>query len=238
VNRRFAKGLLYGFAYTFSKAMDNNSGPRDAFIDVFNQQLNWGKSGNDTRHVAILNVVWEMPFFKNSGAFTKMLLGGWQISAVNQWQTGAPFTVQRGDDYLGIGSTNNKPWNLNGEPNRPQAFANANASGNYTGITDFWFDPNVSGGKWATKPADGTLPNQNRNSISFNNTGFQNWNLAVFKSFAITERQDVQFRAEGFNWLNHPNWGGVNTDPTAPTFGMVTSKSSERTLQLSLRYRF
>ncbi len=51
VNRRFTKGLLYGFAYTLSKAMDNNSGLRDGFIDVYNQDLNWGKSDNDTRHV-------------------------------------------------------------------------------------------------------------------------------------------------------------------------------------------
>ena len=53
VNRRFTKGLLYGFAYTYGKTMDNNSGPRDGFIDVYNQQLNWGKSGNDIRHVAV-----------------------------------------------------------------------------------------------------------------------------------------------------------------------------------------
>ncbi len=238
VNRRFAKGLLYGFAYTFSKGMDNNSGPRDGFIDVYNQQLNWGKSGNDTRHVAITNVVWEMPFFKNSGHLARLTLGGWQMSAINQWQTGSPISIGNGDDYLGIGSTNDKTWNLAGQPNRPQEFAHANASGNYTGITNFWFDPNVSGGKWATKPANGTLPNQNRNSISFNNVGFQNWNLALFKSFRITERHIVQFRAEGFNWINHPNWGGVNTNPTDATFGMVTGKSSERTVQLSLRYSF
>src|SRR6476619_7146962 len=66
VNRRFSKGLLYGFAYTLWKTMDNNSGPRDGFYDVYNQSLNWGKSGNDTRHVAILNFVYEMPFFNGN----------------------------------------------------------------------------------------------------------------------------------------------------------------------------
>ena len=239
VNRRFAKGLLYGFAYTYSKAMDNNSGPRDGFIDVYNQYLNWGKSGNDTRHVAILNFVWEMPFFNKTGnRVVRAGLGGWQISGVNQWQTGSPITIWNGDDYLGIGESNNKPWNLNGEPDRPQQFANWNANGNYVGITDFWFSPTKGGTAWATKPANGTLPNQNRNSLSFNNVGFQNWNLALFKSFRFTERQFVQFRAEGFNWLNHPNWGGVDTNPTSTTFGMVTGKSSERNLQLSLRYSF
>lgn len=239
VNRRFSKGLLYGFAYTFGKTMDNNSGPRDGFIDTYNQQLNWGKSSNDVRHVLIINWVWEMPFFnKGNNRLVKSALGGWQVSGVTQFQTGAPITVARSDDYLGIGSTNSKPWNLNGTPDRPQVFANRNAAGNYTGVTDYWFNPKVGGTPWATIPANGTLPNQNRNSIAFNNVGFQNWNLALFKSFRITEQQAVQFRAEGFNWINHPNWGGVDTNPTSSTFGMVTGKGSQRSMQLSLRYSF
>ncbi|MDP3000905.1 MAG: hypothetical protein Q8N47_25705 [Bryobacterales bacterium] len=41
-----------------------------------------------------------------------------------------------------------------------------------------------------------------------------------------------------FNWLNHPNWGGATTSPTSGTFGKVSSKSGERVLQISLRYRF
>jgi hypothetical protein len=231
--RRFKSGLSYGVAYTYSKAMDNNSGPRDAFIDVFNQQLNWGKSGNDTRHVAVINFIWEMPFFNNRTGVVKTVLGGWQLSGLVQAQTGQPFSIGRADDYLGTGSTIGKPWNLNGTPNRPQQFANSTADKVY------WFEPTVNGQPWASKPANGTLPNQNRNSIAFNNTGFQNWNLAMFKDFRFLERQSVQFRFEAFNWLNHPNWGGVGTNPTdANTFGKITSKSSERNLQLVLRYSF
>lgn len=45
VNRRFAKGLSYGIAYTYSKTMDNNSGPRDGFYDTFNQGLDFGRIG-------------------------------------------------------------------------------------------------------------------------------------------------------------------------------------------------
>jgi hypothetical protein len=239
LNRRFSRGLAYGFAYTLSKAMDNNSGPRDGFIDVYNQHLNWGKSANDTRHIAIGNFVWEMPFFNStSNRAVRAIAGGWQLSGIIQFQTGTPISVGNGDDYLGIGSTNGKTWNLNGLPNRPQQFANVNAAGNYSGITDFWFERTVDGQPWATRPPNGTLPNQNRNSIPFNNVGFQNWNMAAFKSFRVTERQFLQFRAEAFNFPNHPNWGGVDTNPTSATFGMVTSKSSQREIQLSLRYSF
>jgi len=42
----------------------------------------------------------------------------------------------------------------------------------------------------------------------------------------------------GFNWLNHPNWGGVDGNPRSATRGKVTSKTSERNLQISLRYSF
>ncbi|MDX2149099.1 MAG: carboxypeptidase regulatory-like domain-containing protein [Bryobacteraceae bacterium] len=239
VTRRFSKGLLYGFAYTWSKSMDNNSGPRDGFIDVYNQGLNWGKSGFDTRHVAVFNFVWEMPFFNRaSSGLVRTALGGWQLSGVMQFQTGTPFTIGNGDDYLGIGSANGKPWNLNGETTVDKRFANANANGNYTGITDFWFNPRPGGQAFATRPANGTFPNQNRNSLDFHNPGFQNWNLAAFKSFRVTEGHFLQFRFEAFNWINHPNWGGVNSNPTDATFGMVTGKDSQRNLQLSLRYQF
>ncbi|BDC48435.1 hypothetical protein F183_A07510 [Bryobacterales bacterium F-183] len=238
LNRRFAKGLSYGFAYTLSKTMDNNSGPRDGFIDVYNQSLNWGKSGNDSRHIVISNFIWEIPFLNSGKGFASTLLGGWQVSGTIQFQTGTPITIGNGDDYLGIGSTNGKPWNLNGDPTRPQEFANRNANGNYTGVTNFWFTPTVNGSAWATRPTNNTLPNQNRNSVAFNNVGFQNWNGALFKSFRFQERQNIQFRAEFFNLPNHPNWNGVDTNPTSATFGMVTGKSSERNIQLSLRYSF
>ena len=59
-----------------------------------------------------------------------------------------------------------------------------------------------------------------------------------WKISKITEQFALQFRAEAFNWINHPNWGGVDSNPRSATFGKVTSKSTERNMQLSLRYSF
>lgn len=238
-NRRFTKGFSYGFAYTYSKTMDNNSGPRDGFIDVFNQGLNWGKSANDTRHIAVINFIWEMPFFNSADTnkALRLVAGGWQLSGVNQFQSGTPFSIGNGDDYLGIGSANGKTWNLAGQPTLTRQFSNRTAAGNFDD-GNFYFQRTLNGAPLATRPANGTLPNQNRNSVQFNNPGFQNWNLALFKSFRVTERQNLVFRAEGFNWINHPNWGGIDVNPTSANFGKVTSKGSERTVQLSLRYQF
>ena len=78
--------------------------------------------------------------------------------------------------------------------------------------------------------------------------GFQNWNIGLFKAFPIDKQRGLQFRAEAFNFINHPNWGGgsgggVNFNPTSSTFGKVTTKGGgvgggERNLQLSLRFYF
>lgn len=78
--------------------------------------------------------------------------------------------------------------------------------------------------------------------------GFQNWNLVLFKRFALSDRTGLQFRAEAFKFTNHQNWGGgsgggVQFNPTSSTFGKVTTKGGgtggdERNLQLSLRLYF
>ena len=233
VNRRFKSGFSFGFAYTLSKSMDHASGPRDRLYDSYNDFNTWGKSSFDTRHVAVANFIWDMPFFRNSSPFVRGAFGGWQVNGVMQFQTGQPFTVQSGEDIYGIGSTNNIPWNLTSNTtDQPKQFSESTSDSN------FWFNPRPGGQPWATKPANGTYGKQNRNSVGFNNVGFQNWNAALFKAFALTERQKIQFRAEFFNWLNHPNWSGVNTDPRSAAFGKVTGKSSERNVQLSLRYSF
>ncbi|MCU1272600.1 MAG: Cna protein B-type domain protein, partial [Bryobacterales bacterium] len=75
----------------------------------------------------------------------------------------------------------------------------------------------------------------------FYNPGFQNWNGGLFKDFHVTEKQYLTFRAEAFNFLNHPNWSGADTNPNSKYFGQVTNKDSNqpnRNLQLSLRYTF
>jgi Carboxypeptidase regulatory-like domain len=257
LNRRFAKGLAFGFAYTLSKSEDDGSGPRDILANSYDASTFWGASAFDNRQTAVVNVIYELPFLRDRSNLAGKLLGGWQVTAVSQFQSGLPFTVGAADDIAGVGGRGNlndniagsreiQVWNRNGDPILPsgeQKFSEGTIDQN------FWFRTrNQDGSAIFTAPAAGTFTTQgNRNIVR--GPGFQNWNAGLFKNFAITERQRVVFRFEAFNWLNHPNLGGtdgngaiaaggLDVNPRSSTFGRVTSKGGQRSLQLSLRYSF
>jgi hypothetical protein len=235
VNRRFSSGLSFGFGYTLSKSLDNASGRSSTVLTAYNDKIYWGPSDYDVRHMAVANVLYEIPLFKDRNRWTGKVLGGWQLSSILQLQTGQPFNVTTSNDFMGIGSTGAEPWNINGDPNLPRgdrAFSTSPSDKNY-----YFRTTNPDGTPIFTQPANGTIANQTR-AMRLYNPGLQSYNAALFKEFAITERQHVQFRMEMFNFPNHPYWSGLVTNPTATSFGKVTSKSSNRNIQLSLRYRF
>jgi hypothetical protein len=247
VRRRFTRGFAFGVAYTLSKSMDDGSAQRDVIPNAFDAHPLWGPSDFDRRHVMVINTIYELPFFKDRSALSGRLLGGWTLNAVSQFQTGTPFSVTTGDDFAGVGpGSGSQFWIVNGDPkldNSDKKFASSTSDQN------FWFRPNVPGSTCATAgtagcmfttPAPGTFNTARVRNLLYN-PGFQNHNLGMFKDFAISEGQRIQFRVEAFNWLNHPNWNGANTNPrNLATFGKVTTKGNggERQLQFALRYSF
>jgi hypothetical protein len=232
-NRRFSKGLLLGFAYTYSKSFDNGSDRRAIMYNSLNDRNFWGPSNFDTRNIAMFNYVYELPFFNGSQGVKRAVFGGWQISGNWQWQTGTPFTIQTNDDFAGIGQ-GGQPWQINGDFVYNRQFSQ---SGN---------DPNRYFTVTAVRPTAGTFANQTRNL--FYNPGFWNWNSSAFKNFNFGERRgNLQFRAEFFNLPNHPNWSNPDSNPNnfnattgLGTFGRVTAKSATdpRNIQLVLKYIF
>jgi hypothetical protein len=234
LNRRFSNGFGYGLAYTLSESFDNASDRRQQPWDPFNDTTFWGHSSFDTRHVAVINFIWEIPFLRGSNSLAAKILGGWELSGVAQFQTGSPTTITTGDDFAGIGGGPAQPWNLNGDPDLPRgerAYADTNAE------DAFWWNVGTPENRTFTRPAAGTFTTSQFRNMLYN-VGFQNWNLGVFKVFSINERHAFQLRGEFFNFPNHPNWSNPNANPTAATFGKVTGKTSERNVQLSLRYSF
>ena len=239
LNRRFTKGFSYGIAYTLSKCNDSGSGQRDIVPNAYDTKNLWGPCSYDSRHVAVINLIYQVPFFKNSNnLLAKTVLGGWQLTEVTQFQTGTPGSVGTGDDYAGVGQgSGGQFWQFNGSPSINKNFAASTSDpAQWLTVKD------SSGAALFTRPAAGTFVTARVRDL-FYQPGWQNWNLGLFKEFQLHETQKLLFRFEAFNWLNHPNWGGstgggLDLTPTSATFGKVTSKGGERNLQLSLRYSF
>ena len=237
LNRRFNNGLSYGVAYTMSSCKDDGSSQRDVIPDAYDATFLWGPCDYDARHVMVINWIYQLPFFrKSTNKAMRAVAGGWQITGVTQFQSGGPVKIQTSDDFAGIGPGSGNQisyfWNyanFGQGADYPKQFA---AGGNAA-------DPN----QWLTvnglftAPATGTMV-KDRLRNYFYNPGFQNWNIGLFKEFAVTERHKLLIRAEAFNWLNHPNWGGFDSNPRSSTFGKVTGKNDQRNLQLSMRYSF
>ncbi|HEY2015424.1 MAG TPA: TonB-dependent receptor, partial [Bryobacteraceae bacterium] len=241
-NKRFSKGLLFGVAYTLSSMKDDGSAQRDIIPDTYNAHNLWATSALDVRHILTINYLYELPFFHNQNNFAGKVLGGWQLSGITQFQTGTPCAIVSNNDYAGVGQDGNwdscggsgQFWVMNGTPTVVGQFAAGGAQDPAQ-----WFSvKNADGSPIFTAPAKGTFNLQSGVRNPFHNPGFQNWNMGLYKKFAINDRAGFQFRAEAFDTFNHPNPNGADTNPTSATFGKTTAKSNERNLQLSLRFYF
>ncbi|HVO98728.1 MAG TPA: carboxypeptidase regulatory-like domain-containing protein [Bryobacteraceae bacterium] len=240
-NRRFNSGLAFSFSYTLAKSSDSGSNYRDILPDTYNASNLWGPSEFDVHHMVVITYVYTLPIFKNGSGVSHKLLGGWQISGVNQFQTGTPCGIGTNNDFAGVGEygsfgcgNQGEFWNMAQKPSILGQFATTTATPNY-----YFQTTTASGAPIFTQPAAGTFVLQKGVRGSIYQPGFQDWNLGLFKSFQINERTGFQFRAEAFDVNNHPNWSGPGLNPTSSSFGKVTSKTGlARNLQLSLRFYF
>jgi carboxypeptidase family protein len=228
-DRRYKNGFKFGAAYTLGHSKDNASGKRDVLFNSYDDSGFWGNSSFDRRHVFNFYYIYDVPFFKNNTSVAGRTLGGWQISGATFMRTGTPLWVTRTDDIAGVGDAFAQPWN---EVSDPLSGVNQGFSAGSTDTTNFWFNTAAF-----ARPANGTFGNAPRNQIY--NPGQYQWDIALFKNVALRAKHSLQFRAEIFNFLNHPNWNGADSNPTSSTFGRVTTKDgSRRDIQLSLRYLF
>jgi hypothetical protein len=239
-DRRYVNGLKVGFAYTLGKSMDNGSDKRSVVWNTYDDSGYWGLSNYDRRHVLNIYYIYDLPFWQDQNSALHNVLGGWQISGATFFRTGTPFSVVRTNDIAGVGDGNfGQPYNAVGDPT---SGANGQFSAGAGSDQNYYFNPAAF-----AAPAAGTFGNAPRNVLR--NPGEQQWDIALFKNVRVANTQKIQFRAEIFNFLNHPNWSniaGSNTsngfttvDPTNANFGRVTSKTdARREVQLSLRYIF
>ena len=237
LKRRLTKGLLFGAAYTWSKSLDYASSNGTNIVNAYNNSIMYGPSDFDTRHVFVTNYVWDIPFANHaSNLFVRTLLGDWQMSGTIQMQSGRPPSngISTGSkDQAGVGpGSGNQYYVPTRSPFLPHKFAGASG-------TALWFETGVF-----QPAAPGTFAPRGTRNLVFG-PGFGSFSAAMQKAFHVIpghENHQLVFRAEAFNFANHPNWDNPTVDPTSGSFGRVTAKgntyASERQFQFSLRYAF
>lgn len=220
--RRFSSGLAFGVEYMWTRAL----GPHvygDLPMDYRNMRLDRGNLDFTKRHHASINYIYALPFGKGKRYFSSLpgslekMFGGWQVAGISYLMTGDPFSVTFTSTTLGWPSSR---ADIVGDP------AVSNRS-----LTQ-WFNPAAF-----AVPQPFKYGNSARNMLF--GPGAVYWDASLFKNTAITERAALQFRAEFFNVLNHPNFGTPASNISVPaTVGRISSATDPRNIQFGLRLQF
>jgi hypothetical protein len=225
-NRRLAGGITVLASYTWSKNIDNGSGngvsdtgPRDGV----NFSAEKGLSPNNMPQRFVGSFIWELPKYKGRSAFARIALNGWEVNGIITLESGLFFNLLSGRDNSGNGILLDRP-DLIGNPYLPSDRPKSQ-------LIAEWFNPAAF-----RQNASGTYGNFGRNVLE--GPSNRNLDLGAVKTFLITERHRVMFRAEAFNALNHVNLGLPNATLLSATVGRITSDNPPRVFQMALRYQF
>jgi hypothetical protein len=244
LEKRFAHGLQFTAAYTFSKSFDEASS-FEGILNPINPALSRSLSSFDARHRIVLSYYWEMPKSHYSGAAGK-ILNGWALSGVTTFQTGFPIRITSLADNELMYSFD---FELPGEPAQlaPLHTMRPQSNGNYffdpnsftENATDNSVAPCSSGAVFGCYNPSllGTLGTARRTECC--GPHISNTDFALLKSFLISESKRVDFRAEVFNIFNHTqffNPDGSTSD--GPQFGQVTQARDPRLMQFALKFFF
>lgn len=222
--KRLSAGLQFDANYQWSKSLDYNSLNSQGVVieNSLNPRLDYGPSDFDARHRIVVSLLYELPF-KSS-----RLVRGWQLSTINQWQTGNPLTVITSGLVSFTGIANIRP-----DVTGPIAT---------TGNPSQWFaNPTVF-----VSPTVGGVShfgNLGRNSIY--GPGFADTDFSIKKTTKITERFSHEFRFEAFDLFNHPNLGQPGRFFGSSSFGKILNtrfptgdSGSSRQLQFAMKLIF
>jgi hypothetical protein len=227
--------------YTWSQALDNSSGYGEQFNPI-NSRISRGLSAFDATNNFVASYVYNLPIDKLEGP--KALTNGWQISGITRFSTGLPVSIVEGDDQSLLGTAVGGPITLSVDtPNQVAPLGITNPRNN---VNHFFFNP------LAFQPSALGQEGDARRRF-FHGPGLNNWDFAILKNTAITERFTLQFRSEFFNLFNHAQFltpsgivsfsgistvGGVTTGTPSASFATVTNTVPQRVVQFSLKLLF
>jgi hypothetical protein len=213
---------------TFSEDIQGGSGYIGSlgYTNVLDPKLDWGSSDYDIRNRLVVSPIWQTPWFKSGSGVERQALGGWSVSGIITARSGIPFSVY---DYSNDFNFYTVPRLTPATPItdfRTGAAVPSGTPGVFNVLTvpvpaSFApLDPALGISDFGPYPANMTRRN------AFRGPGAWNTDLAIAKSFRLTERFGLEFRAEGFDIFNHANlyvfggdldYDGPTTTPLAVT---------------------
>ncbi|MBI3896031.1 MAG: TonB-dependent receptor, partial [Acidobacteria bacterium] len=217
--QRVRRGLSFEVSYAFSRETDDTSFgatqpahlTSEAWLIDGRRHVHHGLSGLDMRQRFVASATYEFPAFPGQSGFARKLLSGWQLNSIITLQAGIPMTPLIGFDRansLGTSPAGAQRVSLSPSLNGPIPICPcqlpASLGGGTQGQPERYFDPTVF-----VLPAVGTYGNAGRNIMI--GPGLLTFDFALVKNTAITERVNLQFRAEGFNMFNNVNWSQPST---------------------------
>ncbi|HEY1463046.1 MAG TPA: TonB-dependent receptor [Terriglobales bacterium] len=248
--KRMSYGLNFQLNYSLSKSQDTGTGNGhgsgiDVYQNAYDPAANYGLSDFNSTHTVVGQIVYELPFghgrkFAMHGP-TDQIAGGWRVASLFQWHSGVPFTpviqssVATGVDpglapFLASGGGANLFPDLVGDPHVANPTIHE------------WFNPAAF-----ANPASGTFGNTGRNTLI--GPGFTDVDLSLAKEFTLTERFNLEIKADAYNAFNHINYanpdGDVGYNGTTladSSSGMITNPAgfngNRRIIQLGAHLRF
>ncbi|HZT72813.1 MAG TPA: carboxypeptidase regulatory-like domain-containing protein [Terriglobales bacterium] len=237
LERRVARGLNLGLAYTWAKELTNNPSDRSSAVyDPYQPSLDRGPASFIRPNVFVANYVYDLPFFADQQGAVGRLLGGWEISGITTLEQGFPLTVTQSDDPFNLGDFPACPANCFpggiGIDQSPVIAPRPDLTGPIVlpQTATEWVSPS------AFTPAVGHFGTAGRGL--FLGPGLSEWDFALFKNFKVTERLNAQLRGEFFNLFNQVSLNNPTTNSTSSRFGRITSDRSPRVVQLGLKLNF
>ena len=248
--------------YTFSKSLGIVG-----FYDQFDVNKNYGVQPNDRKH--LFNAAYSVELPKaNVNKIVGGFVNGWQVSGVLQLESGPNLSTLQGQNfglsYSGDGGPSGTsaiiPGSINSTTPKGIAITNVSILGTPDMQLGLIMTCNPTSHLAAHQYINGncfTAPTQVGQTGStilpaIYGPAFFNWDMGLFKNFKITEHKSLQFRVDGYNWLNHPLWSfngnnlslhfAQNPDGTLTQtntdFGTVTQKQGHRIVELAVKFYF
>lgn len=227
IQRRMASNLSFQASYTWSKSIDVGSaeaepGQGTPLIPI-SLRANRGLSDFDMPNRFVMSYVWALPKLQQGNWLMKNVFGGWETSGILTLQSGTPFSILSGKDNS-LSGDNIDYADVIGDP-----FLN-------TGRSDGQLISEYFNTAAFVQNASGTFGTSPRNLLR--GPRFEDFDLALMKSFPVGERLRLQLRADSFNLLNRPNFGNPVANLNAGNFGAITSAGSPRILQFAVKVSF